>query len=89
MTIIDSELHIGLMTRQLLNKLEDEGDITHREVRVFHNAVRNFLTTAADYALSNLPIKDKLLQNAGFLNFEKKRNVIFFTGGIFRSQVSN
>ena len=46
LTIIDSELHIGLMTRQLLNKLEDEGDITHREVRVFHNAVRNFLTTA-------------------------------------------
>ena len=60
------------MTRQLLNKLEDEGDITHQEFRVFYNGVRDFLRTAADYALNNLPIKDELLQNAGFLNFEKR-----------------
>ena len=57
------------MTRQLLNKLEVESDISHR---VFHHAVRDFLTKAADYALSNLPVHDEIFKSAGCLNFEKR-----------------
>lgn len=65
------------MTRQLLNKLEEEGDITHREVRLFYNGVCDFFTTAADYAISHLPLKDELIHNARFLNFEKRETSFF------------
>lgn len=76
-TQIDSGLHIGLVTRQLLQKLEDEGDISHREVRIFYNAVRDFFVTAVDYAISHLPFQDELIRNAQFLKFDSRETSMF------------
>ena len=51
MLALDNELHIGFLTRQNLRRLENEGDITTAEVKIFHQAVRGFYTHATDYAL--------------------------------------
>ena len=38
----------------------------------FYSAVRAFYSTAATYALKNLPIKDDVLFNAQFVNVEQR-----------------
>ena len=73
----DSGLHVGLVTRQLLHKLEEQGDITQRDVRIFYSAVREFYITATDYALANLPVRDEVVKNASFIDFEKKESSVF------------
>ena len=71
------------MTRQLLNKLENEGDISRRQVEAFYTAVRVFYTTASKYALDNLPLHDAVLENAQFVHFKSRESacisqVVFF-----------
>lgn len=38
----------------------------------FYHGVRDFSETAAEYSLKHLPLDDELLQNACFLNFDKR-----------------
>ena len=50
---------------------------------MFYSAVRKFYSTAASYALRNLPIDDELLQNVEFVNFDSRSSstiaeVMFF-----------
>ena len=75
--IIDAGLFIGITTRQLLLKMENDGDISPRQVKVFYEAVREFYTTATKYALANLPFKDELLQSASFVQFENREKAVF------------
>lgn len=70
-------LFIGISTRQLLRKLEDEGDITTAQVRKFYQGVREFYCTAVEYALNNLPLKDEVLESACFLNFPTRETSLF------------
>lgn len=70
----DTQLFIGMMTKQLLNRLADGGDISPQKVKVFYNAVREFYTTAAKYALSNLPLKDAVLENSQFVHFGSRES---------------
>ena len=60
------------MTRQLIRRLEDGGDISPRQVKAFHSAVREFYSIAAGYALANLPVKNEVLQNSEFVNFGER-----------------
>ena len=60
------------MTRQLLLKLLNNGDISDRQVQMFYTAVRKFYCCAVDYSLSNLPLHDDVLQNATFTCFEAR-----------------
>ena len=76
-SIADNALYIGITTRQLLCKLEDDGDTTPAQVKIFYQAVRGFYSTAAEYALKNLPLKDAALQNARFLGFETREAAVF------------
>ena len=69
-------MFIGFTTKQLLRKLEKEGDITPAQIRKFYQAVREFYTTAVEYALKNLPLKDKVLENAHFLNFQARETAL-------------
>lgn len=66
------------MTRQLMSKLEDDGDITTTDVKRFFLAVRGFYCTAAKYAFNNLPLDDLVLKNSRFIDF-KKRNQFDFS----------
>ena len=67
-------MFVGLLTRQKLLKLHNDGDVSDGEVRVFYEAVREFYSTAASYALKNLPTTDEVLQNAQFVHFENRVN---------------
>ena len=57
---LDTSLYIGLVTKQLSSKFEQEGDIT-AEVKRFYLAVRSFYVTASEYAFANLPLDDPVL----------------------------
>ena len=61
-----------MSTRQLLNRLEDDGDISSADVKLFYTSARQFYTKAAYYALDNLPLNDPVLQNSKFVDFMKK-----------------
>ena len=52
----DAKLFLGYMTRQLLNQLVDGGDVSPQQEEAFYNGVREFYSTAAVYALKNLPL---------------------------------
>ena len=65
----DIGLHIGPVTRQLLNWFLDEGDISSGDAKQFYSAVRDFYTWAA---VASLPLKDSVLQNAKFVDFTKR-----------------
>ena len=55
-------------TRAKLNRLLDEGDITPQQVDSFHEAVLSFLTSALDYAIKKLPLKEPLLKHSTFVD---------------------
>ena len=79
----DQSLFVGSMTRQKLNQLLEEGDISPHQITVFYQAVREFYTTAVEYALSHLPFKDEVLENAQFAHFQSREaasvsQVLFF-----------
>ena len=82
-------MFVGIITRQLLKKLEDEGDITATERRKFYQAVREFYITAVEYALKNLPLKDEVLENAHFLNFQTRETSLFSQVEFFVTRYSN
>lgn len=63
--------------------MENEGDLAPAQVRKFYQAVREFYTTAIEYALKNLPLKDEVLENAHFLNFRTRETALFSQVGFF------
>ena len=71
-TFLDGSLFVGIMTRQLLMKLQQDGDISATDVKRFYVGVRAFYISAVDYAIDNLPLNDTLLKNAEFVYFPKR-----------------
>ena len=59
-----------------LQKLFDEGDISVAEATKFYAGARAFYGKAMEYALANLPLKDKLLRNAKFVSFKSRESAI-------------
>ena len=72
----NSTMMVGLVTKQCLRRLLDEGDITDHEHKKFYKAVRAFYMDAASQALKKLPFTDCVLNHAKFLNFEKKKSAL-------------
>ncbi len=73
----DDELFIGDETEKLLTELLDDGDITPYQMKKFYDGARAFYKEAARYACKNLPMHDKVLQNATWVNFEKRDDAKF------------
>ena len=65
------------MTKNLVRRLHDEGDITSTELSLFYEGVRAFYVKALGYALENLPLNDDLMTNARFINFSSRENAYF------------
>ena len=63
---------VGMITKQCLHKCLENGDITPRDLKVFYSSVHEFFTEAVRYALKKLPVQDKLLQHARFLDVMEK-----------------
>ena len=60
-----------------MRRLIDNGDVTRTTEKKFYQAVRSFYCTAVAYALKNLPLNDKVLQNAQFVNFSSREEALF------------
>lgn len=86
---IDNAIYIGISTRQLLNRLIDNGEVTHTEERRFCQAVGAFYCTATDYALKHLPLNDRVLQNARFVNFQSREAALFSEVEFFVNRYNN
>ena len=72
----DGQLFIGFATRQLLNKLVDEGYIDERKRDQFYQAMRHFYHRAALAAISKLPLQDDTLIHAKFADFLQRENCL-------------
>lgn len=70
--VADKELLIGFTTKQMTNRLHEEGDITRHQLNKFFKAVREFLVCATDYLLKWCPLEDELLTAATWLTFERR-----------------
>lgn len=75
--LADTDLFVGFMTRQLLRKLLEDGDVGEPEVKRFYKGVRSFYTTAMQYITCTYPLNDDVLQHAKFINFEMREQVTF------------
>ena len=76
------------MTRPLLVRLHEDGDISSQQVKLFYAAVRGFYCRAASYALANLPLKDVVLQNSEFVNFGSRESATISHVTFFVSRYS-
>ena len=85
----DSSIFVGLITRQKLRRLLNEGDISPRDEIKFYSSVRAFFVDAASQALKKLPFSDDVLNNARFLNFEKREEYSFSAVEFFCNSYDN
>ena len=65
-------IFVGFMTRQLLRKLLNNGDVGMSAVTKFYTAVCTFYTTSVEYVKKVYPLKDDMLMHSKFINIEKR-----------------
>lgn len=85
----DSVLTIGITTKRTLNKLLHDGDISPNDRLKFYRGVRAFYVDAAERSIAKLPFDDAFLNNAKFLNFEKKVECTFDSVEFFCDKYSD
>ena len=76
-------IYNGLYTKNLLNKLLEQGDISQQKFDSFLEAVRCFYYDTFVYAKEKLPLTDDVLKHSFFVDFAKRAtaaigNVFFF-----------
>ena len=76
-THLDQSIFVGIMTKRVLQKLLDDGEISSLQVTQFYKGVRAFYVRALEYALDNLPLKDDSLKNASFVSYKKRDDASF------------
>lgn len=74
------------MTKQLLHRLLDDGDIDENAKKTFYKSVRSYYVDAVSQALQKLPFADDLLK---FLNFQQRTHCSFSSVEYFCSSYSN
>ena len=84
---VDDDIFIGLITRQRLNKLFREGDLSPTEKSKFLKSVRAFYIRAMEYSIANLPLND-LLRNAAFVHIPSREDARFTQVEYFVSRYS-
>ena len=85
----DSELTIGVITKQLLHKLFEDGDIDDNAKKTFYKSVRSYYVDAVSQALQKLPFTDDLLNHSKFLNFQQRAHCSFSSAEYFCCRYSN
>ena len=68
----NSKLVIGFLTRQTINKLLREGDISEYQYTTFFKAAKAFSLRAVEYLPKWCPLEDELLSNATWLDYEHR-----------------
>ena len=79
----DAKITIGIITKQILNRRLEEGDIGDTQRKTFYKSVRAFYIDVTSEALKKLPFLDDVLNNCEFVNFEARDNCVFFISGVF------
>ena len=85
----DSIITIGIMTKQLLHRLLNDGDIDENAKKTFYKSVRSYYADAVSQALQKLPFADNLLNHSKFLNFEQRGHCSFSSVEYFCCSYSN
>lgn len=88
MAYIDAKLQIGFLTQQKSKSLLEEGDVSERDIKKIFTGVRAFFETATTYSLNNLPHKDEVLKNAGFIIFDNRMSADQLQADFFVSRYS-
>ncbi len=70
--LADKDLAIGFLTKQTLNQLYEEGDISEVQKKSFYKAARHFLMSAVDYLIKWCPFNEELMTHATWLDFERR-----------------
>jgi len=68
----NSKLVVGFLARDKVNALLREGDISKHQHTTFFKAAKSFSIRAVEYLLKWCPLRDELLSNATWLDFEHK-----------------
>lgn len=69
-------MFVGFATKALLRKHFDEGSISDHQQSKFYQSVRAFYSRAFSYAVEHLPLDDRLLKNAAFVNFRRRESAV-------------
>ena len=83
----DHAITIGMVTKQRFGKLLKKGDICPGDQKKFYAGVRAFYVAAATQALKKLPFNNCVINNARFLNFDRRKECTFDSVEFFLSQV--
>lgn len=75
--VTDEYLSVGFITKQTLNKLLNEGDISSYQYSKFFKAAKAFLIRATEYLIKWCPLDDELLVHATWLSFESRLEKTF------------
>ena len=70
--VTDNNLVVGYLTKQTVQRLLTEGDISPHQHTTFFAAAKVFFIKATEYLLKWCPLKDELLVNATWLDFERR-----------------
>ena len=73
----DINFGIGIVTRNILKRLFDNGDVAQNDVDCFSNAVHDFFVKAFNYRVKWLPLDDSFIKNSVFVDFEKRNDINF------------
>ena len=69
------ELFIGICTKNLLNKLFEDGEISALDKQKFFARLLAFYSEAFSYGVEKLPINDSVLKHSIFADISKKESV--------------
>ena len=75
--VTNSDLVIGYVTKQEVNKLLHNGVISAHQHSSFYTGVRRFFESVTSYLLKWCPLKDDLLLNATWIDFKQRLNSTF------------
>lgn len=84
--VANSDLVIGFLTKQEVNKLLHNGDISAHQHSSFYTGVRTFLKRVTSYLLEWCPLRDDLLLNATWIDFHQRLNRTFSSVEYFVSR---
>ena len=61
---------VGYVSKQKINKLLDNGEISESSFKYFFNAAREFFVRATDYLLASCPFQEDILCNVTWIDFK-------------------
>ena len=73
----NQNIFIGLMTKQLLQKFLNNGDVAVCDAKKFFTGVRSFYVATTRSILATYPLKDDVLKHAKFIDFERRKRCTF------------